>query len=77
MPLFKVVWVLEQNTAICLANLGMIDSHQKGILKVTDGIISNYKSMLPGDQITYLCKVKKSLPGNSVGSVGKLFDSLV
>lgn len=67
----------NNNADIYLANLGMINSHQKAILTVTYGIISNYKSLLPGDPITYLCKVKENLLGNRVGFVGKLFDSLV
>ena len=39
---------------------------------VTYGIMGNYKSLLPGDQITDLCKVKENLLGNSVGFAGKL-----
>lgn len=61
---------------IHLANVGMINS-QKGILTVTCRIMGNYKSLLPGDQITYLCKVKENLLGNSVGFAGKLSDLLL
>lgn len=39
--------------------------------------MGNYKSLLPGDQITYLCKVKENLLGNSVGCAGKLSDLLL
>ena len=55
----------------------MINSLQKGILMVTYEIMGNYKSLLPGDQITDLCKVKENLRGSSVGFAGKLSDLLL
>ena len=55
----------------------MINSLQKGILMVTYEIMGNYKSLLPGDQITDLCKVKENLLGSSVGFAGKLSDLLL
>ena len=66
----------NKSVGIHLANVGMINS-QKGILTVTCRIMGNYKSLLPGDQITYLCKVKENLLGNSVGFAGKLSDLLL
>lgn len=65
----------NKSTDIYRANLRTINAHQKGSHMVTYGIMCNYKSLLPGDQITHLCKVKKNLLGNSVGFVGKRFDS--
>lgn len=44
----------------------MINAYQKDIFMVTYGIIGSYKSLL----IAYLCKVKKDLLGNSLGSIG-------
>ena len=60
-----------------LASLGMINSPQKGILMVTYGIMGNYKSLLSGDWITDLCKVKENLLGSSVGFAGKPSDLLL
>lgn len=48
----------------------MINAYQKDIFMVTYGIIGSYKSFLLGDLIAYLCKVKKDLLGNSLGSTG-------
>lgn len=42
---------------------------------VTYGIMDNYKSLLPRDQITHPCRVRKNLLANCVEFVRKLFDS--
>ena len=58
----------NKNADLYLASLGTISSHQKGSLVVTYGIMGDYRSLLPGDQITQLRKVKKSFTGDSVGN---------